>query len=164
MNLETEDVRERLREVGEKQLGMERDRRELQGEMRDVKGMLGEVEREIGEWRGRQRQGKEELKAALEALECKEWEESSREKAYQSSFSDLYAVHQAQIAQLQSSISSQQQQLVSYQLHAADISRQLLQIRLSRPSPTPTSTPLIWTMTFSLISGFLASSLFFLPL
>jgi hypothetical protein len=104
---------------------------------------------------------KAELKAVLEDLKFKDLEENNCEITYQSSLSDLYSAHQAHIARLQTSITSQQQQLISYQLHATDLSRQLLQIRLS---PTPPPAPSLWTMTFGLISGFMASSLFFLPL
>lgn len=159
-----EVVRERLGVVGEKQLRIEAERVELEGDVRAVKEALKGVEREIGELRRRKGEVKAELKAVLEDLKFKDLEENNCEKTYQSSLSDLYSAHQAHISRLQTSISSQQQQLISYQLHATDLSRKLLQIRLSRPSPTAPSIPSLWTMTFGLISGFIASSLFFLPL
>jgi len=153
------DMQERLRQLKAKQPLLTAERVELEREVKAGREALEVLEREM--WAQRRASGemKAELKATLEDLEGRNWEENKSESSYQSSFADLHSVHQAHVARLQSSIAALQQQLLALQVHASDLSRELLQLRLSHPSPQSPAPPSLWVAGCGLVTGLLASSL-----
>lgn len=153
-----EEAQGRLTQLRAKQPLLKAETVRLEREVQAQREALELLEWEIGAERQRSGELKAELKATLEDLKGRNWEECNAEKTYQTAFSDLHSAHQGHIARLQASIAALQQQLLSLQVHTSDLSRELLQLRLSRPSPQFQASASLWVASCGLLAGLLTSS------